>query len=94
MVSLSLFQEVPTRAFKALFLEITECHTYAERFAIVWVLSNVTTKILGFLTVETCSFSNGEPTIVAKHEGANRMGQRRGLSESDILKINRLYGCN
>uniref|UniRef100_T1GKM2 Metalloendopeptidase n=1 Tax=Megaselia scalaris TaxID=36166 RepID=T1GKM2_MEGSC len=37
---------------------------------------------------------NGEPTIVAKQEGAENMGQRFGLSKSDVLKINRLYGCN
>ena len=57
MVSLSLPQEVPARAFKALFLELTELHTFAECFANVWRLSNVTPKILGFLTVGICSLS-------------------------------------
>ncbi|XP_055535164.1 seminal metalloprotease 1-like [Wyeomyia smithii] len=40
------------------------------------------------------SFSiNGEKTIVPLQETDQEIGQRDGMSESDILKINRMYGC-
>ncbi|XP_062556324.1 seminal metalloprotease 1-like [Armigeres subalbatus] len=36
---------------------------------------------------------NGEKTIVALQETDEVMGQRVGMSEKDILKINRMYNC-
>ncbi|KAH8278423.1 hypothetical protein KR018_003103 [Drosophila ironensis] len=37
---------------------------------------------------------NGQPTIVAmKANGADKMGQRNGFSDSDIEKLNRMYNC-
>ncbi|XP_053686032.1 seminal metalloprotease 1-like [Sabethes cyaneus] len=40
------------------------------------------------------SFSmNGEKTIVVRQETDQKIGQRDGMSKSDILKINRMYGC-
>ena len=39
------------------------------------------------------AFSNGRgPTIVSKNGAA--FGQRRGLSDMDIKKINSLYSCS
>lgn len=38
-------------------------------------------------------FRNGQPTIVPKQSGA-AIGQRKGLSSNDRLKINRLYQCD
>ncbi|XP_065073301.1 zinc metalloproteinase nas-4 isoform X1 [Ochlerotatus camptorhynchus] len=37
--------------------------------------------------------SNGQPTIVAKKSGGNKMGQRNGFSKGDINKLNGMYGC-
>ncbi|KHN70807.1 Zinc metalloproteinase nas-13 [Toxocara canis] len=43
---------------------------------------------------ETTAFSkNGRPTILPKQRGV-RIGQRRGLSPTDIYKINTMYGCS
>lgn len=36
---------------------------------------------------------NGRPTITAKVSGVTNMGQRDGLSSSDIAKVNRMYNC-
>ncbi|KAL5280491.1 hypothetical protein ACFFRR_004459 [Megaselia abdita] len=36
---------------------------------------------------------NGRPTISAKLSGAGSMGQRNGLSGTDIAKIKRMYSC-
>ncbi|XP_065090070.1 seminal metalloprotease 1-like [Ochlerotatus camptorhynchus] len=36
---------------------------------------------------------NGQKTIVALKATEDRMGQRDGMSEKDIFKINRMYGC-
>nr|XP_019555340.2 seminal metalloprotease 1-like [Aedes albopictus] len=36
---------------------------------------------------------NGEKTIVARLDTDEVMGQREGMSESDILKINMMYNC-
>lgn len=36
---------------------------------------------------------NGRPTITAKFSGGENMGQRNGLSATDIGKINRMYNC-
>lgn len=36
---------------------------------------------------------NGRPTLVAKYNTQGTMGQRFGLSEMDIWKIEKLYGC-
>ncbi|XP_058839023.1 hatching enzyme 1.2-like isoform X2 [Topomyia yanbarensis] len=41
----------------------------------------------------TAFSSNGQPTIIAKKSGGNRMGQRNGFSQGDIDKINKMYGC-
>jgi len=38
--------------------------------------------------------NNGEPTIVAKENTNLTMGQRVEMSSSDILKIQKLYGCD
>jgi hypothetical protein len=38
------------------------------------------------------SSGKGRPTITPK-KGKARLGQRRGLSKTDCLKINDLYGC-
>ncbi|CAB3255414.1 unnamed protein product [Arctia plantaginis] len=35
---------------------------------------------------------NGQKTIIPKKEGA-KIGQREGLSEGDIIKLNRMYKC-
>ncbi|CAB3257211.1 unnamed protein product [Arctia plantaginis] len=35
---------------------------------------------------------NGQKTIIPKKEGA-KIGQREGLSEGDIIKLNRMYNC-
>lgn len=35
--------------------------------------------------------TNGQPTIVSKRGTQPNMGQRRGFSEGDLLKINRMY---
>uniref|UniRef100_A0A182JVY0 Metalloendopeptidase n=1 Tax=Anopheles christyi TaxID=43041 RepID=A0A182JVY0_9DIPT len=37
--------------------------------------------------------TNGNPTIEAKRAGGNRMGQRSGFSNSDLVKMNAMYGC-
>jgi hypothetical protein len=36
---------------------------------------------------------NGQKTIVALKEGGDKMGQREGLSDSDIQKIQKMYKC-
>lgn len=36
---------------------------------------------------------NGQPTIVSKRGTQPNMGQRRGFSKGDLLKLNRMY-CN
>lgn len=35
--------------------------------------------------------TNGQPTIVSKQGTKPNMGQRRGFSEGDLLKLNRMY---
>ncbi|KHN78596.1 Zinc metalloproteinase nas-15 [Toxocara canis] len=43
---------------------------------------------------DTTAFSkNGRPTILPKQQGVT-IGQRRGLSPTDIYKINTMYGCS
>jgi len=37
--------------------------------------------------------ANKKPTIVAKDDPTRKLGQRKGLSALDILKLNKLYGC-
>ncbi|KAL5280490.1 hypothetical protein ACFFRR_004458 [Megaselia abdita] len=37
--------------------------------------------------------SNGQPTITAKYSGGENMGQSKGMTYSDIAKINRMYNC-
>lgn len=37
--------------------------------------------------------TNGQPTIVSKRGVQPNMGQRRGFSKGDLLKLNRMY-CN
>ncbi|XP_065350400.1 hatching enzyme 1.2 [Cloeon dipterum] len=39
------------------------------------------------------SVGKGKPTITPKKDSKARLGQRRGLSKTDCLKINDLYGC-
>lgn len=36
---------------------------------------------------------NRKPTISAKQSGGQNMGQSNGLSQTDIIKINRMYNC-
>uniref|UniRef100_A0A914W3V2 Metalloendopeptidase n=1 Tax=Plectus sambesii TaxID=2011161 RepID=A0A914W3V2_9BILA len=42
----------------------------------------------------TAFSSNGQPTIVAKQSGGEKMGQRDGFSDFDLNKINKHYDCN
>ncbi|XP_078492916.1 astacin-like metalloendopeptidase [Ciona intestinalis] len=42
----------------------------------------------------TAFSANGEPTIVAKFNGGENMGQRGGFSEVDLRKLRKLYGCD
>ena len=38
---------------------------------------------------------NGMPTITAKKpEGENMMGNRKGMTEIDVIELNRYYGCD
>ncbi|XP_076271953.1 hatching enzyme 1.2-like isoform X1 [Rhynchophorus ferrugineus] len=39
------------------------------------------------------SKSKGKPTITPKMSHANKIGQRKGMSKGDCLKLNDLYGC-
>ncbi|XP_058459624.1 seminal metalloprotease 1-like [Malaya genurostris] len=41
----------------------------------------------------TAFSSNGQKTIVALKDTAEKMGQRDGMSKTDILKINKMYDC-
>lgn len=34
-----------------------------------------------------------KPTIIATMPGAPMLGQRKGMSKIDCLKVNELYGC-
>ncbi|XP_017155422.2 seminal metalloprotease 1-like [Drosophila miranda] len=34
-----------------------------------------------------------QPTIVALKEGGSKMGQRRGMSKTDVRKLNKMYQC-
>lgn len=42
----------------------------------------------------TAFSKNGKPTIVTKKAGGERIGQRDGLSGTDIDKINKMYNCS
>lgn len=35
----------------------------------------------------------GKPTITPKQPGVKTIGQRKGMSKGDCLKLNDLYGC-
>lgn len=39
------------------------------------------------------SKDNRKPTLVATMAGHKKLGQRRGMTSTDCLKINDLYGC-
>lgn len=46
------------------------------------------------LHYSTTSFSkNGQPTIEAKKQTTQKMGQREGFSKKDIEKVNKMYKC-
>lgn len=36
---------------------------------------------------------NGQPTIESKSKSNDKMGQRDGFSNKDIMKINKMYNC-
>lgn len=36
---------------------------------------------------------NNKPTMSAKYSGGELMGQSKGLSKTDIIKINKMYNC-
>lgn len=39
------------------------------------------------------SKKKGKPTITPKMPGVKALGQRKGMSKGDCLKLNDLYGC-
>ena len=39
-------------------------------------------------------FQNRNPTIKTTKQGACTLGQRDGFSTTDLMKINKLYGCS
>lgn len=57
------------------------------------LLTNLSGFLLLFLFLFTCSKDRRKATMVATMPGHLKLGQRRGLTETDCLKINELYQC-